>query len=211
MLREAVNRYRADDLIAALRSVKARMDAIGFRHNNLTPSNTLICEDGSAHPLRYWYAKWEIYSDNDISQLIDFVESNRHDERDAALSQQLVQDSEAEYIATQSKGDNITRLCRGHKYGFVDGDGVQITPFIYSWASDFCEGRAIVARNGKMGAINSYGNKVIPVMYNNLKFDIETGTFTASRCAYNYLFDYEGKIVRRAKIEGCERCEIGSE
>lgn len=211
MLKEAVHRYRTDDLIAALRSMKARMDAIGFRHNNLTPSNTLICEDGSAHPLRYWYAKWEIYSDNDISQLIDFVESNRHDERNNALSQQLLQDSEAEYIATQSKGDNITRLYRGHKYGFVDGDGVQITPFIYSWASDFCEGRAIVARNGKMGAIDSYGNKVIPVMYNNLKFDIETGSFTASRGHYNYLFDYEGKIVRRSKIEGYERYEIGSE
>ena len=211
MLREAVNRYRADDLIASIRSMKARMDAIGFCHNNLTPSNVLICEDGSAHPLRYWYAKWEVYSDNDISQLLDFIERNRNDERDSALLHQLVQDTEAEYVATSSKSDGLTRVCRGHKYGFVDGDGVTIAPFIYSWASDFCEGRAIVARNGKMGAIDSYGNKVIPVMYNNLKFDIETGTFTASRGTYSYLLDYEGKIIRRSKIEDYERYEIGTE
>ena len=209
MLREAVNLYRADDLIASIRSMKARMDAIGFRHNNLTPSNILICEDGSAHPLRYWYAEWEVYSDNDISQLLDFVELNRSDERDSALAHQLMQDSEAEYVAVGSKGDGITRLCRGHKYGFVDGDGVQITPFIYSWASEFCEGRAIVAHNSKMGAIDSYGNKVIPVMYNNLRFDIETGTFTASRGAYDYLLDYEGKIIRRWKTEDYKPLETG--
>lgn len=211
MLQKAINRYRADDLIASIHSMKARMDAIGFCHNNLTPSNVLICEDGSAHPLRYWYAKWEVYSDNDISQLLDFIERNRNDERDSALLHQLVQDTEAEYVATSSKSDGLTRVCRGHKYGFVDGDGVTIAPFIYSWASDFCEGRAIVARNGKMGAIDSYGNKVIPVMYNNLKFDIETGTFTASRGTYSYLLDYEGKIIRRSKIEDYERHEIGTE
>lgn len=200
MLKEARNLYRADDLIAAVRKMKARMDAIGFRHNNLTPSNILICADGSAHPLRYWYAEWEIYSDNDISQLLDFVESNRNDERDSTLLYQLAKDTEAEYIATASKGNGITRLCRGRKYGFVDSDGEQIVPFIYSWASDFCEGRAIVAKSGKMGAINSYGNKVIPVIYSTLEFDIETGTFTASRGNYHYLLDYEGKIIRRTKI-----------
>ena len=207
MLKEVVNLYRADDLIASIRSMKARMDAIGFRHNNLTPSNILICEDGSAHPLRYWYAKWEVYSDNDISQLLDFVECNRHDERDAALRRNLVQDAEAEYITTNPKGNGITRLCRGHKYGFVDCDGRQITPFIYSWASEFCEGRAVVARNGKMGAIDGYGNKVIPVIYSTLKFDVETGFFTATRGAYSYLINYEGEIIRRTKEEAANQME----
>ena len=198
-LKEVVNYYPADVLIASIRSMKARMDAIGFRHNNLTPSNILICEDGSAHPLRYWYAQWEVYSDNDISKLLDFVEENRHDERDSALSHQLVQDTEAEYIATSPTSVGATRLCRGHKYGFIDSSGHQITPFIYSWASEFQEGRAIVAKNGKMGAIDSNGNKVIPVIYSSLKFDIETGFFTGTRNQYSYLINYEGEILRRTK------------
>ena len=198
-LKDAVNYYPADVLIASIRSMKARMDTIGFCHNNLTPSNVLICEDGTAHPLRYWYAKWEVYSDNDISQLLDFVDKNRHDERDSALLHQLMQDTEAEYIASTPKSVGITRVCRAHKYGFVDCDGRQITPFIYSWASNFYEGRAIVARNGKMGAIDSYGRKVIPVIYSTLKFDVETGFFTATRGEYSYLINYEGDIIRRTK------------
>lgn len=211
ILREAINLYHADDLITSIHKMKAQMDAIGFRHNNLTPANIVICEDGSAHPLRYWYAKWEVYSDNDISQLLDFIESNRHDERDSTLLAQLVQDSEAEYVATKSKSDGITRLCRGNRYGFVDSDGVQITPFVYSWASDFCEGRAIVAKNGKMGAIDSYGNKVIPVIYSSLEFDIDTGIFTALRGNYHYLLDYEGKIIRRSEIKEKEHLEMATE
>ena len=201
ILKEAVRRYRAEDLRAAVKTMKQRLDTIGFLHNNLTPSNIVICEDGSAHPLRYWYAKWEVYSDNDISQLLDFIESNRNDSCNTTLPNMVVQDGEAEYNATSSNGVGITRLCRGHKYGFVDSDGKQITPFIYSWVSDFQEGRAIVAKNGKMGAIDNNGSKVIPVIYSTLKFDIETGFFTATRGAYSYLINYEGEIIRRTKEE----------
>ena len=63
------------------------------------------------------------------------------------------------------------------------------------------EGGVIVAKNGKMGAINSDGKKVIPVIYKTLEFDIETGIFTATNDKYHYIIDYEGKIIRRAKIE----------
>ena len=205
-LKEAVNNYRADDLRAAVQSMKSRLDTIGFRHNNLTPSNVIICESGTARPLRYWYAEWEIYSDNDISQLLTFIDSNCNEESNTALSHPLAQDCEAEYVATSSKG-GITRLYRGHHYGFIDEDGRQITPFIYTWASDFQEGRAIVAKNGKMGAIDSLGRKVIPVIYNSLEFDIETGFFTATRGSYSYLINYEGEIIRRTKEVEAEKME----
>jgi hypothetical protein len=205
-LKEAVNNYRADDLRAAVQSMKSRLDAIGFRHNNLTPSNVIICESGTARPLRYWYAEWEIYSDNDISQLLTFIDSNCNEESNTALSHPLAQDCEAEYVATSSKG-GITRLYRGYHYGFIDEDGRQITPFIYTWASDFQEGRAIVAKNGKMGAIDSLGRKVIPVIYNSLEFDIETGFFTATRGSYSYLINYEGEIIRRTKEVEAEKME----
>ena len=205
-LKEAVAHYRADDLIAAVKKMKCRLDAIGFCHNNLTPSNVIICESGTARPLRYWYAEWEIYSDNDISQLLTFIDSNCNEESNTALSHPLAQDCEAEYVATSSKG-GITRLYRGHHYGFIDEDGRQITPFIYTWASDFQEGRAIVAKNGKMGAIDSLGRKVIPVIYNSLEFDIETGFFTATRGSYSYLINYEGEIIRRTKEVEAEKME----
>lgn len=200
-LKEAVNRYRADDLRAAIHKMKERMDAIGFRHNNLKPENILICKSGVARPLRYWYAEWEIFSDNDISLLLDFVERSCHDEFGAALSPLLVEDCQADYNAYPTAQGGIMLRRKGHCYGFVDSDGRAITPFVYSWASDFTEGRAIVAKNGKMGAIDCNGRKVIPVIYNSLEFNIETGFFTATRTPYCYLIDYDGKIVRRTRIE----------
>lgn len=200
MLKEAVNHYRADDLKAAIRKMKERMDAIGFRHNNLIPTNIVICDSGIARPLRYWYAKWELYSDNDISQLLDFIEQNCFNKSEEELSHLSVQDCEGEYRAKPTKHNGITRLCKGHRYGFVDSDGRQITPYIYSWASDFCEGRAIVAKNNKMGVINSEGRKVISVIYKHIEFDIETGIFTATNDRFRYLFDYDGDLIKRTVL-----------
>jgi hypothetical protein len=200
-LKEAVTRYRANDLKAAIVKMKSRLDAIGFRHNNLKPENILICDSGIARPLRYWYADWELYSDNDISPLLDFIEQSSHPELDAALSPLPTQEKAMDGNAQPSKDGGVKLHYKGRHYGFVDGDGRQITPFIYSWASDFEEGRAIVAKNGKMGAIDCNGYKVIPVIYDSLEFDIETGFFTATRTPYRYLINYEGKIVRRTRIE----------
>jgi hypothetical protein len=58
-----------------------------------------------------------------------------------------------------------------------------------------------------MGAIDSLGRKVIPVIYNSLEFDIETGFFTATRGSYSYLINYEGEIIRRTKEVEAEKME----
>lgn len=200
MLGEAVNIYRTADLLDAIRKMKARMDAIGFRHNNLNPSNIIVCESGVVRPLRYWYAEWMEYTDNDISQLEEFIEKSHHEELGATLSH-IASDYDEGYTATPCQRTGITPLCKGGRYGFIDEDGTPITRFVYSWVGDFCEGRAIVARGSKMGAINSEGKKVIPVIYKSLEFDIETGVFTATNDKYRYLIDYEGEIIRRTKIE----------
>ena len=200
-LNEAVTRYRADHLKAMIWAMKERIDAIGFRHNNLTPSNILICDSGVARPLRYWYAEWELFSNNDITPLLDFIDRICNEDGDAECSSLLAHDCEAEYTSAPTRYDRITLLCRGNRYGFVDCDGRQITPFIYSWASEFEEGRAVVARNGKMGAIDSNGNSVIPIIYKSVEFDVETALFYATNADYRYILDYEGNIIRRTRIE----------
>lgn len=200
MLKEAVNHYRIDELLAAVRKMKERMDAIGFRHNNLTPSNIIICDSGIARPLRYWYAEWELFSDNDISQLIEFIEHNCFNTSEATPSQHTVRDCEAEYSAKPKSYNGITRICVGQRYGFIDSDGHRIAPCIYSWASDFCEGRAIVEKNNKMGVINANGNKILHSVYKHINFDVQTGVFTATNDHFRYLFDYNGKNITRTPL-----------
>lgn len=196
-LDKAVLHYNADDLYRAVERMKQRIDTVGFAHNNLRPANILICKSGVARPLRYWYAKWQNFADNDISTTLALIEEHR-----GIGTHPLIQvPAEEECEDRPREHDGITRLCKCGYYGFVDSDGHNITPFTYSWASDFQEGRAIVAKHGKMGAIDHNGAKVIPVAYSHLEFDIDTGTFTAIQGKYRYLLDYNGKRIRRAEIE----------
>ena len=70
-----------------------------------------------------------------------------------------------------------------------------ITRYVYSWASDFMEGRAIVANGHKMGVIDERGKKIIHSIYDNIEFDVETGIFTATKEGRHYLIDYNGNLI----------------
>ena len=200
-LKCAVNHHNATMLRDAVARMKQRLDAIGFHHRNLTPSNVVICPNGAACPLRYWYAEWEVYSDNDISQLEEYIDRHCIVGYDTFSTPNMVEDCKADYYAYPNKYSGVTRLRKGNRFGFVDSDGRPITPFIYTAASNFREGRAVVAKCGKMGAIDCNGRKVVPVVYNSLEFDIKTGFFTATRYNYRYTLNYEGEIIRRTKLE----------
>ncbi len=196
---KAVDMFKGEELRQAIVKMKDRLDNIGFLHGNLRPYNVIICNSGIARPLRYWYAKWERSSNNDISKLVEALDAASYlpDEYKQSM---ILGDDVAEYN-TPKFHEGIKRLCRGGRYGFIDYEGNQVTPYIYSWASDFYEGRAVVSNNNKYGAIDNQGKKVIPVIYHTLEFDIKTGLFTATMKPYHYIIDYNGKIIRRTKIE----------
>ena len=198
MLEEAAQHYKAADLRRGVELMKERLDAIGFRHNNLRPSNIVVCRSGVIRPLRYWYAEWEEYSDNNISQLTEFIAQYDFSEGEASKLP-LVVTTESEESRKSYHHGGVIRAFRCGRYGFLDSDGRQITKFEYTWVSEFCEDRAIVARNNKMGAIDGYGKKVIPVAYDSLEFDVEQGLFYAARGRYNYIIDYDGRLIRRSE------------
>lgn len=206
MLDEAVHHYKSADLRTAICRMKSRLDAIGFRHNNLRPSNIVICKSGVARPLRYWYAEWEEFSDNDISQLLALIEQNALPELER-FKRSLVAGADDKDTESHRHGD-IIRYCRGGRYGFIDSDGRQVTPFIYSWASEFCEGRAIVAKCGKVGAIDYRGRKVVRSIYRTLEFDIETGMFVATNDKYRHLIDYNGVTISSKPLMPEEKAAV---
>jgi hypothetical protein len=120
ILKSAVNNYSREVLLEAVTEMKRRLDAIGFLHRNLTPSNIIISQHGVAHPLRYWYAEWEVYSDNDISQLEEYINRYAIASNGTFSSHFMAKDNEAEYHTNTERFDGITRQCRGNRYGFVD-------------------------------------------------------------------------------------------
>lgn len=201
MLKDAVTHYKIADLRQAIYKMKARLDAVGFRHNNLRPANIIVCDSGVARPLRYWYAKWEVFSDNDISQLTEFLDEYDSVEGELARVPLFAADDEPENMPLSKQCEGIELRCKGGRYGFVDSDGRQITPYIYTHATAFREGRAVVAKNSKVGVINNRGKKVIPAIYDNIDFDIDTGLFTATLGKYGYIMNYDGSLVRRWEID----------
>jgi hypothetical protein len=194
-LTEAARHYKSANLKVAIANMKSRLDAIGFRHNNLRPSNVIICRNGMACPLRYWYGEWVDVASNNISELERLLDAH-YDPALEPLKRSLPH-SQDEATTPNRRYSEIIRQYRYKRYGFVDSDGVQITPYIYTWASDFCEGRAIVARNGKMGVIDDSGHKVIKVKFKHIEFDISTATFTAIGDNYRYILDYDGKLIAK--------------
>lgn len=207
ILDKAVDYFKASDLREAIRKMKARLDAIGFCHNNLRPHNIVICKSGIARPLRYWYSEWETFSDNNISVPLEFIDSHDYYLEDDKRSSLILNDDSACYSAPPSY-IGITRQCRGGRYGFVDEDGRAITRFIYSWASDFCEDRAVVAKCGKMGAINSLGRKVLAAQYEHVEFDVQRGIFKVRNRGHDYFYDYNGDKINNAK-KSLEKIEGG--
>ena len=199
MLNDAIQHFKSEDLRRAILAMKERLDTLGFLHCNLRPYNVIICKSGVARPLRYWYAKWESSANNDITALLDTLNAARYISDDCKRPLILNDDSVEYNIPRFHEG--IKRICRGGRYGYIDYEGCQVTPYIYSSASDFQEGRAVVGKNNKFGAIDNQGKKVIPVIYRTLEFDVQTGLFTATLGDYSYLIDYDGKTIRRTKLE----------
>lgn len=193
-LHEAVLLYKSEELLQAVQRMKERLDAIGFCHNNLRPANVLLSPNGVARPIRYWYAKWERFSDNDTQRLTEIINQYAHPEHDSARASFLPTTHAQEGLKSVAH-EGITRLCKGGRYGFVDSDKTMITRYVYSWASDFMEGRAIVANGRKMGVIDERGKKIIHSIYDNIEFDVETGIFTATKEGRHYLIDYNGNLI----------------
>lgn len=200
MLKDAVLHYKVADLRQAIERMKSRLDAIGFNHRNLCPSNILICDSGVARPLRYWYAEWEVFSNNKISYLTEFLDQHDSAESDLTKAPLFVREEENDTKPKECEG--ITRRFKCGRYGFVDSDGRLITPYKYTWATDFHEGRAIVSRNNKYGVIDNRGRCVIPTIYKTLNFDINTGLFHATMGNIVYTMDYNGKTNSHKKFEG---------
>lgn len=203
MLNEAARIYDSEELLLAIQTMKNRLDKIGFCHKNLKPSNVIICESGIARPLRYWYAEWFDFTNNNIDALLSCIEENRG----VGTKHLNCPNSDLQEEQEPIEHEGITRRYKCGRYGFVDRDKYQITKYIYTWASDFREGRAVVSTNNKFGVIDYDGHKVIPVKYSSLEYDSDFGIFICTKDDIQYIFDYNGKKISQKKLEAEELCE----
>ncbi len=177
-----------------------QMRRVGFSHNNLSPANIIYDKSGVLRPMRYWYASLSPDTKDDT-----FATGVAFAEEEAC--RQRVEDIELGYNAdaTSYRGrmrDGMVRFMEGGKVGFYDEDGrVAIAP-TYNSAGDFEEGRAVVADEAlKMGAIDKSGRTVVPLIYDDITFDVEQGLFFATKGPLLCVIDYCGEIISQQSYD----------
>lgn len=76
--------------------------------------------------------------------------------------------------------EDMSRISKNNKYGFVNKEGRIVIPMKYSFAFNFSKGLASVKTGNKWGFINQKGEWVIPAMYQSVK-DYEGGLIAAQK------------------------------
>ena len=119
--------------------------------------------------------------------------------------------------------EGFARARRGGRYGFfavedrasanrfgATDDGVGVTddgfgaraeglrvaiPFVYLWADDFREGRAVVETEQGVGVIDKRGCEILPAVFDDVRYDVSAGCFEARLDEQRLLFGYAGEPI----------------
>ena len=179
--REALSIYSPPTMFYALKALKRDMESIGFSHNNLSPSNIIVSKGGELHLLRYWYAEIGEHCNDNFSTLEEMVHSSCMYKTKPAP-------------ATESS-NRLHRRYVNNLFGFDDSSGKCVIPYIYSWADDFKEERAIVAQRNLMGVIDPSGRVIIPIEYDDIEFNRRNNAFIGYRDNKQYILSFNGEDI----------------
>lgn len=112
--------------------------------------------------------------------------------------------------------EGFARARRGGRYGFFavedratdnrfeatdDGfwaqaEGLRVAiPFVYLWADDFREGRAVVETEQGVGVIDKCGCEILPAVFDDVRYDVSAGCFEARLDEQRLLFGYAGEPI----------------
>lgn len=112
--------------------------------------------------------------------------------------------------------EGFARARRGGRYGFFavedrasanrfgttdDGfwariEGLRVAiSFVYLWADDFREGRAVVETEQGVGVIDKRGCEILPAVFDDVRYDVSAGCFEARLDEQRLLFGYAGEPI----------------
>lgn len=82
-------------------------------------------------------------------------------------------------------------------YGFgAQAEGLHVAiPFVYLWADDFREGRAVVETEQGVGVIDKRGCEILPAVFDDVRYDVSAGCFEARLDEQRLLFGYAGEPI----------------
>ena len=161
-------------------------------HNNLHADNILIDNTSAWHCIRQYYATSPSGGDDKAFESIEAL-IEQHAMADGGYERSL-HEVFAEYQTDIALTSCRRRVEERGLVGFEDEQGKRVIECKYGWASDFVEGRAMVATpEGLMGLIDSDGQEIIEARYEELEYDVETGRTWVCQNGLWAEFDYQGQ------------------
>lgn len=84
---------------------------------------------------------------------------------------------------------------RMNNFGYVDEYNKLVIPMKYNYAGDFRNGAAIVGIGNRKGIINKKGQVVLPIEYETIALDAQTGCYKLSKNGKNGRAGKDGKLL----------------
>ena len=198
LLAEALYTHSAEHLLEGLNDFKGCLKQYDLALPNLSADNIIVDANRKWHPIRCsfvvsgWRKNLKVF--RLLAELINDT---------AMCEKSLFCEPMHKYTASVEASpysSNRFRLCDNRRrfitergVGFVDNRGIVIVPDIYRSAKDFVEERAIVTNHaGLEGIINKRGDVVVPIEYDRVEFDVESGVTKAYRGLECHTYDYMG-------------------
>lgn len=197
ILSEALYTFTRGHLMQGLKSLKQRLSRNNICHTNLTPHNIIVDENYEWHPIRWYYAvngkRKDSKAFKELTALID--ECSIPDECEP--SHETMSHNHIEYPGKLFPiQERRRRVITRNGTGFKDEYDNWIIEDIYHRATDFTEERSVVTlKSGLMGVINRDGKYIIPPIYEELTFDINSGETKAMKGLTTTMFDYLGNEI----------------
>lgn len=198
LLAEALYTHSAEHLLEGLNDLKGCLKQYDLALPNLSADNIIVDANHKWHPIRCsfvvsgWRKNLKVF--RLLAELINDT---------AMCEKSLFCEPMHKYTASVEASpysSNRFRLCDNRRcfitergVGFQDNRGIVIVPDIYRSAKDFVEERAIVTNHaGLEGIINKQGDVVVPIEYDRVEFDVESGVTKAYRGLECHTYDYMG-------------------
>ena len=207
-LREILPFGNRQRLLSALDRLDAKLRHYDISINNLSLENIIVDESGDMHPIRQYYATKGYGGDNDPLALIRTkIEQEAPDSQPA---DNTLHEAKQSYMLHSTSRMVIEDRCAvesNERWGFETHGGELVIAYQYLWVSDFAEGRAMVMNECRMmGLIDKSGHAVIPVMYEIVEYDHNSGNSWVRSNQQWALFDYCG--VQITDWHDREECRI---
>ena len=191
------DKAEAESLLVALDALEEELRIADVSLGNLRKENLGIDRNGRLRPMRWYYATKLAGGDKESFAKL-------RNEIFALQNELSINDVESRYytplnldghLSTRSIFEGLIAVEEPSGWGFVDSENRMVIEPKFDWVSDFCEGRAEVEIDEKMGLIDKSGQYIIAPEYELLDYDHISGQSRAKRGDEWHIFDYSGKLI----------------